>query len=68
LCPQNRQCAATFVSSAKQKENKKLPVAGGRVGAATPLGEKKSIAADRAARQVSRMEAIGQLAAASPMI
>jgi two-component system cell cycle sensor histidine kinase/response regulator CckA len=49
-------------SRAKQKENKKLPVAGGRVGAATPLGEKSSIAADRAARQVSRMEAIGQLA------
>jgi len=64
----NRQCAATFVRARKQKENKKLPVAGGRVEPRHRSAKKNRFAADRAARQVSRMEAIGQLAGASPMI
>ncbi len=49
-------------SSGKQKEGKKLPKAGGRVSALAAPGEKIPTPADRAAQQISRMEAIGQLA------
>src|SRR6266853_4577511 len=49
-------------SSGKQKEGKKLPKAGGGVSALAAPGEKIPSAADRAAQQISRMEAIGQLA------
>src|SRR6266581_1786073 len=49
-------------SSGKQKEGKKLPKAGGRVTALAAPGEKPTSPADRAAQQISRMEAIGQLA------
>ncbi len=49
-------------SSGKQKEGKKLPKAGGRVSALAAPGEKIPSPADRAAQQISRMEAIGQLA------
>src|SRR6266849_6703222 len=49
-------------SSGKQKEGKKLPKAGGGVSALAAPGEKIPSPADRAAQQISRMEAIGQLA------
>src|SRR6266571_4623716 len=49
-------------SSGKQKEGKKLPKAGGGVTALAAPGEKIPSPADRAAQQISRMEAIGQLA------
>src|SRR6266571_2492103 len=49
-------------SSGKQKEGKKLPKAGGGVTALAAPGEKILSPADRAAQQISRMEAIGQLA------
>src|SRR5260370_4718448 len=49
-------------SSGKQKEGKKLPIAGGGVSALAAPGEKIPSPADRAAQQISRMEAIGQLA------
>jgi two-component system cell cycle sensor histidine kinase/response regulator CckA len=56
------QLSANLRARAKQKEGKKQPIAGGRVGAVAPPGEKQSFPADRAAQQISRMEAIGQLA------
>src|SRR5713101_3316248 len=49
-------------SSGKQKEGKNLPKAGGLLGAQAPLSDKPTSPADRAAQQISRMEAIGQLA------
>jgi two-component system cell cycle sensor histidine kinase/response regulator CckA len=49
-------------SRGKQKIGKKLRKGGGRVSAAAPLDGKNSLAVDRVAQQVSRMEAIGQLA------
>ncbi len=48
-------------SSRKQKEDKKQAKAGGRLGALKPR-DKPISPADRAAQQISRMEAIGQLA------
>jgi len=62
------QLSARFRARAKKKGNKKLPTASGRAGAVAPLAEKNPLSADRAAQQISRMQAIGQLAAASPMI
>src|SRR4030081_667171 len=46
----------------KQKKKKKLPIASGLVGAVAPPEEKNSSPADRVAQQISRMQAIGQLA------
>jgi two-component system, cell cycle sensor histidine kinase and response regulator CckA len=49
-------------SRSRQKEGKKSPKASGRMDAVTRRGEKISSPADRVAQQISRMEAIGQLA------
>jgi two-component system, cell cycle sensor histidine kinase and response regulator CckA len=49
-------------SGRKQKEGKKQAQAGGRLSALAPQRDKPASSADRAARQISRMEAIGQLA------
>jgi signal transduction histidine kinase/CheY-like chemotaxis protein len=56
------QLSATLRARAKRKKNKKRPIANGRVGAVAPLEEKNPSPADRAAQQISRMQAIGQLA------
>jgi two-component system cell cycle sensor histidine kinase/response regulator CckA len=56
------QLSASLRARAKKKETKKLPKASGRAGAAVPLEEKNPSPADRAAQQMSRMQAIGQLA------
>jgi signal transduction histidine kinase/CheY-like chemotaxis protein len=56
------QLSARYRARTKKKENKKLPIAGGRVDAVAPLEEKNPSPADRAAQQISRMQAIGQLA------
>src|ERR1700693_5507787 len=49
-------------SRRKQKPGKKPRKGAGSVRGAAPLDGKNSLAVDRAAQQVSRMEAIGQLA------
>src|ERR1700688_1202094 len=49
-------------SGRKQKKGKKQAQAGGRLRALMPPRDKPASSADRAAQQVSRMEAIGQLA------
>jgi signal transduction histidine kinase/CheY-like chemotaxis protein len=49
-------------SSGKQKEGKELPKPSRRVSAVATPGEKIPSPADRVAQQISRMEAIGQLA------
>ena len=49
-------------SSRKSQEAKTPPKTGGRLGSPAPPNGKTSAAADSAARQISRMEAIGQLA------
>src|SRR6266478_1440184 len=49
-------------SRRKQKEDKKQPKGKGRVEAVKRLGEKIPSPADRVAQQISRMQAIGQLA------
>jgi signal transduction histidine kinase len=49
-------------SRGKQKPDKKLRKGGGRARGAEQLDGKDSLAVDRAAQQVSRMEVIGQLA------
>jgi signal transduction histidine kinase/ActR/RegA family two-component response regulator len=54
--------SGSLSSSRKQKEGKKLPKVSGRVSAVATPGEKIPSPADRVAQQVSRMEAIGQLA------
>src|SRR5260370_6587952 len=52
-------------SSGKQKEGKKLPIAGGGVGVWVGAGEKSPSPGGRAAQEISKMEAIGQLAGGS---
>jgi two-component system cell cycle sensor histidine kinase/response regulator CckA len=54
--------SGSFRSHVKHKEDKKLAKAASRAGAAARRGGKTSSPADRAAQQISRMEAIGQLA------
>ena len=54
--------SGSFRSHAKHKEDKKLAKAAPRAGAAARLGGKTLSPADRAVQQISRMEAIGQLA------
>src|SRR6202140_2186590 len=49
-------------SGRKQKKGKKQAQAGGRLRALMPPRDKPASSADRAAQQVSKMEAIGQLA------
>ena len=49
-------------SRGKQKIDKQLPKTGSQVSAAAPVDMKNDVAVDRVAQQVSRMEAIGQLA------
>jgi signal transduction histidine kinase/CheY-like chemotaxis protein len=56
------QLSARYRARKKKKENKKLPIAGGRVEAVAPLAESNPLSVDRAAQQISRMQAIGQLA------
>src|SRR5216684_1423462 len=54
--------SANLHSRGKQRIGKKLRKDGGLARGAAPLDGKDSLAADRVAQQVSRMEAIGQLA------
>jgi two-component system cell cycle sensor histidine kinase/response regulator CckA len=54
--------AHSLRSSRNQKEDKKQPKAGSLLGAPTPPRDKPASSADRVAQQISRMEAIGQLA------
>ena len=54
--------SANLHSRGKQRIGKKLRKDGGLARGAAPLDGEDSLAADRVAQQVSRMEAIGQLA------
>src|ERR1700674_394634 len=56
------QLSGRLRSSRKQREDKTPPKTGDPLGSLTPANDKTSASAVRTARQISRMEAIGQLA------